>query len=135
MPETLTLIAMPEPEQLHAWIHANVQLRFALTERTLSDLENREWYSLETLRDWEIKAKRGERPPARAKAMLDDVRGLEDATVYASSNAVLRDELELYRASTFARFYRASDDAAFSRAVRVLYGGIEVQRRPSSDEH
>jgi single-stranded-DNA-specific exonuclease len=135
LPETLTLIAMPEPAQLERWIHAGVPLRFALTERTLSDLENREWYSLEDLRDFEIKAKRGAVLPPRAKTMLDEVRGLEDAVAYRSSHAVLRDELELYRAVTFARFYRAADDAAFSRAVRALYGGIEVERRDSVNEH
>ncbi len=128
LPASLTLIAMPEPAQLHAWLHAGVALRFALTEKTLCDLERREAYSLEDLRFQELQAKRGVPIPPRAKELLHEVKGLEDAAVYRSSETVLRDELEVYRAVTFARFYRSADDAAFSGAVRTLYGGMVAEK-------
>jgi single-stranded-DNA-specific exonuclease len=135
MPETLTLIAMPEAARLEAWIRAGVKLRFALTERTLGDLEHAERYPLEALRLYERHAKKGMAIPTRARELLDEVRGLEDVDVYRSSGTVLRDELETYRAVTFARFYRAADDAGFTRAVKTLYGGLTVERVATDSDH
>jgi single-stranded-DNA-specific exonuclease len=135
IPEHLTLIALPEAAQLRAWILGGTHLRFALTERTLSDLEHRELYTLEALRDYELKTKKGIPIPPRAKTLLDEVRGRDDASVYTSSQTVLRDELEVYRAVTFARFYRAADDDAFTKAVRALYGGIGAPPPASNHAH
>jgi hypothetical protein len=135
LPETLTLIAMPEAARLEIWIRAGVNLRFALTERTLGDLEHAERYPLEALRLYERHAKKGMAIPTRARELLDEVRGLEDVDVYRSSGTVLRDELETYRAVTFARFYRAADDAGFTRAVKTLYGGLTVERVATDADH
>jgi single-stranded-DNA-specific exonuclease len=128
-PEELSLIAMPEPACLERWIHAGVRLRFALTERTLADLATRERLCLDALRAAE-KTRSG--ASKRALEALSDVRGRNDEDVYREHALVLSEELEAYRERTFVRFYRLGDDAAFTRAVRALYGGITVER-PSAE--
>jgi single-stranded-DNA-specific exonuclease len=129
-PKEVTLIAMPEPETLHAWIHAGTRLRFALTERTLLDLESRHSVDLDALRA--LEKSRGAKPPAHLSALLADVRGVSDEDVYRHNTALVQEELNAYRARNFVRYYRCGDDAAFTRAVRVLYGGITVERPPTA---
>ena len=128
-PDEVTLIAMPELATLERWIHADTRLRFALTEKTLGDLERTERCSLEGLRAADNPRERGGLS-ARASALLSDVRGVTDEQVYKSNPEILRDELEQYRATNFVRYYRLGDDAAFTRAVKTLFGGLTAPAKP-----
>ena len=128
-PDEVTLIAMPELATLERWIRADTRLRFALTEKTLGDLERTERCSLEGLRAADNPRERGGLS-ARASALLSDVRGVTDEQVYKSNPEILRDELEQYRATNFVRYYRLGDDAAFTRAVKSLYGGLIAPAKP-----
>ena len=124
-PDEVTLIAMPELATLERWIRAGRRLRFALTEKTLGDLERTERCSLEGLRAADNPRGRGTLSP-RASALLSDVRGVTDEQVFKTNPEILRDELEQYRVTNFVRYYRLGDDAAFTRAVQSLYGNLTV---------
>ena len=129
-PDEVTLIAMPEVPALERWIRSGARLRFALTEKTLGELERSDRCSLESLRVADNPRGRGTLTP-RAAALLSDVRGVTDEQVYKTNDAVLRDELEQYRVANFVRYYRLGDDAAFTRAVKTLYGGLTVPAKPA----
>ena len=132
----LTLISMPESNLLEAWILAGVQLQFAFTERTLTDLENRKFWTLEKLITAEKNRKRGEQYPQHVLDFLNELRPLEFDAVnaYRSSKKLVHEEAKQYQSDRFVQAYRHSDDAAFSRIVRVLFAGIEVEKI-SSFEH
>ncbi|HWG85081.1 MAG TPA: DHHA1 domain-containing protein [Deinococcales bacterium] len=117
----LTLIALPPPRLLAAWLAAGVALDFALTERTLHALETRPHWTLERLRDARRRAARGERLPERAEEILAAVD--PDAPGAAAHPEVLREEADAYRDRQLVAFYRAGDDAAFAAAVWELYRG------------
>jgi single-stranded-DNA-specific exonuclease len=121
IPECITLISLPEPTQLETWLRAGIGLRFALTPKTLCELETREALTLERLHDIEARAKKGEEPPAQARRLLEAIRGLSITEAYQVSADLRREELEAYRLRTFARLYRIADDIAFSSAVRTLW--------------
>lgn len=118
----LTLLALPEPELIAAWIAAGVQLRFALTDKTLTDLETRPFWTLEKLRDANARKRRGETVPARALELLREIPDLERADVYRSSFDLIHEEVEAYRLRSFCQQFRHSDEASFSSAVRKLFG-------------
>jgi single-stranded-DNA-specific exonuclease len=126
----LTLISMPETGLLEAWILAGVQLQFAFTERTLADLENREFWTLEKLIVAEKNRKRGEQYPQHVLDFLNELRPLEfdAANAYCSSKKLVSEETKLYQSDQFVQAYRHSDEVAFSRIVRVLFAGIEVEK-------
>jgi single-stranded-DNA-specific exonuclease len=56
-PQNITLFSMPAPELLQTWLGAGTALRFALTEKTLFELENTEFLTLEMLRGLEQKSR------------------------------------------------------------------------------
>jgi hypothetical protein len=118
----LTLLALPEPELIAAWIAAGVQLRFALTDKTLLELESRQFWTLEKLRDAHARKRRGETVPARALELLREIPDLERADVYRSSFDLIHEEVEAYRLRSFCQQFRHSDEASFSSAVRKLFG-------------
>ncbi len=120
-PETITLFSMPEAALLEAWVLANTKIRFALTEKTLLEIQNHEYYTLEQLRAFESQAKKGTLPPAKAKRLLEQVKGISTLEAYQTSALLRQHELEAYRIQSFLRFYRLADDAGFSSAVRQLY--------------
>ena len=129
-PDEVTLIAMPEIVTLERWIRAGTRLRFALTEKTLTELERSQYCSLEVLRAADNPRGRGTLSP-RASALLSDVRGLTDEQVFKTNHDILRDELEQYRITNFVRYYRLGDDAAFTRAVKTLYGNLTAPPKPN----
>ncbi len=120
-PTIITLLSMPDAALLRSWLSAGSQIRFAFTEKTLAELEQPSLYTLEQLRLFETRAKRGEAPPANAKKLLEQVKGLSTLEAYQTSAALRQHELELYRMQSLVRFYRLADDAGFSSAVRRLY--------------
>jgi single-stranded-DNA-specific exonuclease len=121
---TLVLIALPDASLLEAWLAANVPLAFALTDKTISDLEHAPFWTLERLRDSFFRKRAGEDIPPRAKALLDQIRGvnLDSGEPYTICTDLVREEAEAYRLAQFCHAYRHADDAGFSRIVRVLYG-------------
>jgi single-stranded-DNA-specific exonuclease len=121
-PGGLTLFALPEPARLGAWLRAGVPLRFALGERTLSELESRGFWTLERLKDAARRRARGETIPPRAAALLEALDP-EAPGVYRASLELALEEAEAYRLAQFCRHHRHADDAAFATAVRRLYGG------------
>jgi single-stranded-DNA-specific exonuclease len=126
----LTLFSMPEPILLEAWILAGVPLKFAFTERTLLEIEGREIWTLEKLKTAEKNRKRGEQYPAMVLELLNELRPLEfdAASAYRASQKLVREEARGYQLERFVQAYRHADDAAFSRIVRVLFAGIEVEK-------
>jgi hypothetical protein len=126
----ITLISMPELGLLEAWILTDVQINFAFTERTLVDLENRESWTLEKLKIAEQARKRGEQPSAQVTEILNELRPLEFKPIesYRSSPKLVKEEAKHYQLERFVQAYRHSDDASFSRIVRILFAGIEVEK-------
>jgi hypothetical protein len=126
----ITLISMPELALLEAWILAGVQLQFAFTERTLVDLETRESWTLEKLKSAEQARKRGEPFSASVIELLNELRPLEFKPIdsYRSSPKLVAEEAKHYQLERFLQAYRHADDTAFSRIVRVLFAGIEVEK-------
>ena len=125
-PEQITIFSMPEANLLEAWVLAETRIRFAFTEKTLLELENHEYYTLEQLRAFESKAKKGEVPPTKAKRLLEQVKGIGTLEAYQTSPMLRQHELEAYRIQSFLRFYRLADDAGFSSAIRRLYSKVMV---------
>ncbi len=126
----ITLISMPELALLEAWILAGVQINFAFTERTLVDLETREIWTLEKLKVAEQARKRGEQFSAHVLELLNELRPLEFKPIesYRSSPKLVAEEAKHYQLERFLQAYRHADDTAFSRIVRVLFAGIEVEK-------
>jgi single-stranded-DNA-specific exonuclease len=126
----ITLISMPDLALLEAWILVGVQLQFAFTERTLVDLENRESWTLEKLKVAEQARKRGEQFSAHVLEILNELRPLEFKPIesYRSSPKLVKEEAKHYQLERFLQAYRHADDASFSRIVRVLFAGIEVEK-------
>jgi single-stranded-DNA-specific exonuclease len=120
-PQTITLFSLPTTELMQPWLKAGVVLRFALTEKTLSDLETNEFFTLEVLRLFENKLRRGELVPSAAKRLLEQIKGLNTIECFQTSPGLRQQELEAYRVRSFVRFYRLADDAGFSSAVRRLW--------------
>ncbi len=123
--ECITLVSLPEAAQLEAWLRTGVELRFALTEKTLCELESRDALTLERLHEFEVLAKKGGAIPECVQRLLDAIRGLSITEAYQVSADLRREELEAYRLRTFVRLYRIADDVAFSSAVRTLWSGSE----------
>jgi single-stranded-DNA-specific exonuclease len=128
--QSLTLISMPDLALLEAWILAGIQLQFAFTERTLNDLETRESWTLEKLKAAEQARKRGEPFSAHVTEILNELRPLEFKPIesYRSSPKLVAEEAKHYQLERFLQAYRHFDDAAFSRIVRILFAGIEVEK-------
>ncbi len=122
IPDQIVLFSMPEPTLLETWLTAKIMLRFALTEKTLCELEQREFFTLNHLRTLEIAAKKGETMPIPTKRLLESIKGLTSIEAYQTSPALRNAELEQYRLQSFTRMYRMADDAGFSSSVRRLYG-------------
>jgi single-stranded-DNA-specific exonuclease len=120
-PPSITLFSLPPSELLQAWLESGTTVRFALTEKTLSDLENNEFLTLEVLRVAENKLRRGEPVPANAKRLVEQLKGLSTFECFQTSPALRQQELEAYRVRNFVRFYRLADDSGFSSAVRRLW--------------
>ena len=125
-PSCITLFSLPEPELLGSWLKAGTILRFALTEKTLLELQHRQFLTLEYLHDLEQKLKKGETATPEAKKALEQVRGLGTLEAYQTSAALRNQELEAYRLQNFVRFYRLAPEAGFSSAVRRLYSVAKV---------
>ena len=122
----ITLIAMPDAERLEAWIQAGIPIRFALTERTLADLEGRGFWTLARLRDAERRRRAGESIPPEARKLIEGIResgaSLDGNDAYRDNPQLVREEAHAYRFGAFCQHYRHSDDASFSRVVRILFG-------------
>ncbi len=121
LPETITLFSMPSTDLLEAWVRANTRIRFAFTTKTLLELEHHEFYTLEQLRVFESRLKKGETIPSNAKRLVEQVKGISTLEAYQTSALLRHHELEAYRIQSFLRFYRLADDAGFSSAIRKLY--------------
>ncbi|MFN3265592.1 MAG: single-stranded-DNA-specific exonuclease RecJ [Deinococcales bacterium] len=123
--QSVTLFSLPPAARLQQWLEAGVALRFAFTEKTLGDLENVPYFTLENLRFFE-QQRRGTAIPPAAKSLLEQVRGLSTLECYQTSPALRQHELEVYRYKSFVRFYRLADDAGFSSAVRRLFASHSI---------
>ncbi len=125
-PEQITLFSMPNSTLLETWIAAKTKIRFAFTPKTLLEIENHEFYTLEQLRALESRVKKGEAAPTNAKRLLEQVKGISTLEAYQTSPMLRQHELEAYRIQSFLRFYRLANEAGFSSAVRCLYAKKEA---------
>ena len=92
-----------------------------MTDKTLTDLESRQFWTLERLRDANARKRRGETVPARALELLHEIPDLEGSDVYRCFD-LIHEEVEAYRLRSFCQQFRHSDEASFSSAVRKLFG-------------
>jgi single-stranded-DNA-specific exonuclease len=112
----LTLFAMPEHQQLTQWLASAIPLRFALTERTLAQLENGPYWTLERLRA--LRTRDLATLPAIAQSLLSD---LDWRDPYRNNQALVAHETLAYQWQQFVRLYRRADEASFALALRRLF--------------
>ena len=120
----VTILTMPEPGLVRAWLRRGIALRFALTDRTLSGLEDTRFWTLSALKS---NQHRPGLPPKAERLLreLGEALSASPGAAYAACPELLVEEREAYRTRQFCLMYRFGDDVAFSASVVRLYGEPE----------